>query len=138
MIRAKSFAARVFSFRPKTCRPGADEPSRRTREKTSGTQGIQTLPSPLAPSAIVFFSVLGSAFARLNLLLLLTIKKNTHKKIPPATQAIERGSFMNSYRPSFSHSLNLFWMSHSCAYFISSVSIWRIHHLVSPSTIFSP
>ena len=45
---------------------------------------------------------------------------------------------MNSYRPSFNRSLNLFWVSHSCSYFIPLVWIWRIHHLVSPSTIFSP
>ena len=57
-------------------------------------------------------------------LTLLTTKKNG-TKIPPATQAIESGPFMKSYRPSFSHSLNLFWMYHSCAssraYFMPSV-----------------
>ena len=44
MTRAKSFsrgfAARVFGLWPKTCRPVADEAPRRTREKTSGTQGV--------------------------------------------------------------------------------------------------
>ena len=36
---AKNFAARVFGLRPKTSRPADDEAPRRTREKTSGTQG---------------------------------------------------------------------------------------------------
>ena len=86
--------------------------------------GIQTLtlPSPLAPSPIVFFSVLGSAFARLNLFFSKPQKK-TRPKLPPATQATEHGPLMNSYRP------KLVWpfikfvlgMSHSCAYFIPSV-----------------
>ena len=34
-------AARVFGLRPNTCRPVADEAPRRTREKTSVTQGTQ-------------------------------------------------------------------------------------------------
>ena len=37
---------RFQSSRPKTCRPVADEAPRRTREKTSGTQGI--IPSSIS------------------------------------------------------------------------------------------
>ena len=36
-------AARVFGLGAKTCRSLADEAPRRTREKTSGTQGTQDL-----------------------------------------------------------------------------------------------
>ena len=43
VIRAKSFAARVFGRTPKTCRPSADEALRHTQEKISGTQGITTV-----------------------------------------------------------------------------------------------
>ena len=44
MTRAKSdFAVRVSGLRPKTGRPAADEAPRRTREKTSGTQGSPIL-----------------------------------------------------------------------------------------------
>ena len=39
-VFSRGFAARVFGLRPKTSRPAADEAPRRTREKTSGTQGI--------------------------------------------------------------------------------------------------
>ena len=37
VIRAKIFAARDLSIRPKMCRPAAAEAFRRTRQKTSGT-----------------------------------------------------------------------------------------------------
>ena len=37
-VFSRCFAARVFGLRPKTCRPPADQASRRTREKTSDTQ----------------------------------------------------------------------------------------------------
>ena len=39
-VFSRGFAARVFGLRRKTSRPTADEAPRRTREKTSGTQGI--------------------------------------------------------------------------------------------------
>ena len=38
---SRGVAALVFGLRPRTCRPEADEGPRRTREKTSGTQGIR-------------------------------------------------------------------------------------------------
>ena len=90
-------------------------------EKKNRLAGIQTLtvPFPLPhPTSIVFFFVLGSAIARLNLVL---FEPHTQKKIPLATQANEPLCFMNSYPASFNHSLNLFWMFHSCAYLIPLV-----------------
>ena len=93
MNHAKSFAVRVFNFWP-----------RRTREKTSGTQGIQTLarPSPLAPFPRSFlFRPRFSFRAAESLTLLTTKKKHTRTKIAPAMQAIERGPFMNSSVPPF-------------------------------------
>ena len=37
----RGVTALVFGLRPMTCLPEADEGPRRTREKTSGTQGIR-------------------------------------------------------------------------------------------------
>ena len=77
---AKSFAALVFSFWPKTCRLAADKPPRRRREK-SLVPGVfkpwpGLLPSPL-PRSFLFrprFS-----FRAAESLILLTAKKQTHK-----------------------------------------------------------
>ena len=48
-VLKSGFAARVFGVRPNTCRPAADETKlpRRTREKTSGTQGRETCVSDM-------------------------------------------------------------------------------------------
>ena len=76
-----------------------------------------------------------SAFAVLNLLLLLTAKKE--KKNTASYAGYRTWSFDEFVPPFVYHSLNLFWMSHSCVYFMPSVWRWKIHHLVSPSTVFS-
>ena len=57
---------------------------------------FSSVPSPLAPSPIISFFILHSAFAQLNLLFYkLKKKKNTPKKMPAMQAIVKEGLFLN-------------------------------------------